>query len=76
MNRLDTLLESILDHPLEGLDESLPFAEVCDWDSIRQVQLVVGLQSTFEIDLTREEIQGLRSIADARSLLSARGITA
>lgn len=76
MNRLDTLMESVLDHSLEGVDEALPFADVCDWDSIRQVQLVVGLQTTFEIDLTREEIQGLRSIADARSILSARGITA
>ena len=75
MNKLTELLEEILEVPVETLDENAEFREVAEWDSLKHVRLVLGIQSEFGIDLDRDEIQRLTGLSQVRTVLSDHGVS-
>lgn len=57
----------------EQLTDDTPFRACESWDSLKHVQLVVGIQSRFDVDLSAEEIARLTSKRRIREVLQARG---
>ena len=74
MNKLAELLEEILEVPVETLQEHSEFHELIDWDSLKHVRVVVGIQSEFGIDLNRDEIELLTTLSGIRTVLSKHGV--
>lgn len=68
----DLMIELFADEA-DQLTDDTPFRECEGWDSLKHVQLVVGIQSRFEVDLTAEEIARLTSKRRVRDVLRARG---
>lgn len=57
----------------EALEVS-SFTELKCWDSLHYVQWVVGVQATFKISLTQDQILRLTSFAGLRDVLKEHGI--
>ncbi len=73
MNRLDQLLVEIFDDEAASIGDETLFPAVPGWDSLKHVELVVGIEARFDIDLTSEEIARLTSKSEVRQVLGARG---
>lgn len=59
---------------LESVDKTCSQSTCGKWDSMGQLNLVVELESQFDISLEPEEIGVMRSFDDIVSILQAKGI--
>lgn len=59
---------------LESVDKTCSQSTCDKWDSMGQLNLVVELESQFDISLEPEEIGVMRSFDDIVSILQAKGI--
>lgn len=73
MATLDQFVSELFDGEPPVGDETL-FADVAGWDSLKHVELIVGLETRFGIELTAEEIERLTSTRAAREILAARRV--
>jgi acyl carrier protein len=73
---LDQLLVEVFAESASDLGEDTPFNSVPGWDSLKHVELVVGVESRFSVDLTAAEIAGLTSKRGIRDVLLRRGCDA
>ena len=76
MQRLNNLITEILECDIDSLSDTTPFKEIGTWDSLKQLGLVVGIETIFQIQLSAEDIRKMSSLAEARRLLKERGINA
>lgn len=76
MRRLQETMARVLMCQTENLPhESLPLRDYADWDSLRHVALVVGLESDFQVKLSAEEIRMMTSAAEISRVLRGKGIS-
>ena len=73
MDKLDQLLAEILDDEAEALGPESPFTECPGWDSLKHVELIVGIETRFAVDLSAAEIASMRSKSSTRAVLAGRG---
>jgi acyl carrier protein len=73
MATLDQFVSELFDAEPPVGDETL-FADVAGWDSLKHVELIVGLETRFGIELTADEIERLTSKRAAREILAARRV--
>jgi acyl carrier protein len=73
VDELTQLLSELLDEEGDALGDETPFADCSAWDSLKHVELVVGIQARFDVDLTADEIGRMTSKRAAREVLMARG---
>jgi acyl carrier protein len=71
-NKLTEMLEEILEVPRETIDEDAELRQFPDWDSLKHVRLVVGLQTAYGVELDRDEIAQLTSLSRIRRVLQQR----
>ncbi len=72
--RLKTVLERTLGEDYMALEKTENFRDADFWDSVRYVNLVVGLQSEFKIQFEKKDIQQLFSVASIKSVLGRYGV--
>jgi len=72
--RLKSVLERVLDEDFETISDVSNFRDADFWDSLKYVTLVVGLESEFKIQLTKDDVQQLLSVRGIKSVLSRYGI--
>lgn len=72
MTKLDQLLSEILDDASLVADET-PFATLPEWDSMKHVELVVGLETRYGVELAATDIAAMTSRSSALAVLAARG---
>ncbi len=58
---------------LDTVDRTCSQTSCEKWDSMGQLNLVVELESEFDVSLEPEEIAGMRSFDDIISLLKSKG---
>lgn len=73
--KLKNLLEKVLDEDFESLTSADNFKNLEFWDSLKYVNLVVGLQAEFKVNLTKDDIQNLLSVNGIEAILSRYGKT-
>jgi len=72
--RIRHILAVVLEMPEHDIHESLAAEQTSNWDSIRQLNLVMALEDAFAVSFSSEELGSLtsyRAIADA---LAQRGV--
>jgi acyl carrier protein len=74
MAKLDQLVGELFEGEASAVGDDTLFADVPGWDSLKHVELIVGLESRFGIELTAEEIERLTSKRAAREILMARRV--
>jgi acyl carrier protein len=76
MSRLDALLAEIFSDDLAALGDDTRFSDLPDWDSLKHVELIVGIETRFGIQLESTDIARLTSRGTARDVLAAKGCDA
>jgi acyl carrier protein len=74
----DPLLETFaegLGLSADVLDEESSPDNVEEWDSLAAMNLVALIEDTFDVSLSTRDIMKMRTIALARSVLRAKGVT-
>lgn len=75
-NDIRTRLESVFREVFD--DENLQLADTLDresfeaWDSLGHIRLVSGIEESFGVTLTIDEIEGLTSVPQILALLAAK----
>jgi acyl carrier protein len=73
MSKLDGLLADIFGDDATSLGDDTRFADLVDWDSLKHVELIVGIETRFGVQLESAEIARLTSRAAALDVLAAKG---
>jgi acyl carrier protein len=73
VDTLSQLLSELFDEEADALGEDTPFADCSTWDSLKHVELVVGIETRFAVDLSAEEIARLTCKRATRELLATKG---
>ncbi len=66
-------IAEIFEEPLENIRPEIKKEEIAAWDSLGVLTLMAGLDETYEILLTEEEILELKSVEDVLNLLRKHG---
>ena len=72
--RIQSLLAPLfpeIERPLQAEDSPITLGP---WDSLRQVDIILAVEETFDITLTTAEIVQLRSVGALVEVLRARGL--
>lgn len=67
-----TVVRDKLRQPALEYDPAVRLAELPDFDSIVNVQIVLGLETAFGIMIDEEEIEAMLTLGDIRAILRAR----
>jgi acyl carrier protein len=55
--------------------ESLAYAQEPRWDSVGHMDLVVEIETTFDIMLATEEVIGMRNFLKAKEIVAGKGVS-
>jgi|HubBroStandDraft_1064217.scaffolds.fasta_scaffold266224_2 acyl carrier protein len=54
------------------LSSKMTAKDVAEWDSVRQVMIILGVEEKFGIRLSSREIDSLRNVGDFLTLINAK----
>ena len=72
--KLRTLIAQALMISVSQVTPDLAMQKSEAWDSLKHMELIVALEAACGFDLTFEEIVAMRSVADIKRVLAARGV--
>ena len=72
ISKMETIFQDILDNEDIKLSESTTAADVEDWDSLNHIQLVVGIEKSFKIKFTTQEINAWNKVGDIAASIKAK----
>lgn len=70
--RIVDLVAEVLQLSPDAVHEDLTMQDVPEWDSLRHVELITGLESEFGIDLGWEDIVAMQSIGAIHDVVRAK----
>ncbi len=69
---LNALLVEVLRIPSERLSDELTMQDVEEWDSLRQMELIVAVEETYQIELSGDDIANMASISGIRKTVESK----
>jgi acyl carrier protein len=76
MKQLKPILERAFEENLPLALSTTDFKSLDFWDSLKHMQLIVDLETQFNLSLSSDEILSIKSVQDIERLLASKGITA
>lgn len=74
VEKLNSLLSEILRIRVEDIGDGLSIGGSDTWDSLSHMQLVVGIEESFEIALTADEIVAMNNVGEIKRILHLKGV--
>ena len=62
IDRLRTVFLTVIDNPTVVFDKSLKLGETDGWDSFAQINLIIAIESSFDVEFDSDEISELVSV--------------
>ena len=72
---LEEIFADVFSIPLSTVVDALALEEIPTWDSMAHMLFIVRLEETYQVQFTGDEIADMRTVADTRAALTARGAT-
>ena len=72
--RLEEVISSILGVPAEALSEDSSTENTEGWDSLRQLSILLALESAYGISITTTEAIDMNSIAAIKAVLKRHNV--
>ena len=72
-DRLKAVIASFLDLELGQFEDSASPATISAWDSVKQIDIMLGVEEEFKVRFRDEEIATLTSYVAIRDALRGRG---
>ena len=73
-DKLIDLLADLFKIAPVSITDDLAMKDTDVWDSLKHMELVVGLEASFEIELSTDEIIAMQSVAEIKKILTTRGV--
>lgn len=73
---MDAVLADVLQMPAAGITDDLAMEDVEAWDSLKHMELIVALETAFDVQLTFDEIVAMRSVREIKRVLAERSAAA
>lgn len=70
---LATIFEDVFQHT-DLLTPATSPDDVSRWDSLQHIALIRAIETTFDIDLSLDEMMEMRTVGDIEAILQRRGI--
>ncbi len=67
--RLIEIICSVLNVSVESIDDLSMLKDIDTWDSLRHMELIVSIESEFNIELTYEDIVNMKSVGDIKKTI-------
>jgi acyl carrier protein len=74
LQQLKTAFSTALELPATIDHDTLAYRETPVWDSVAHMQLIVTIESTFDVMLETDDVLALSSFTVAKSILRRHGI--
>jgi len=71
--KLTTLLTDVLKVAPSNVTDELAMGNTEAWDSLKHMELIVAIETGYGLELSFDEIVAMKSVADIRKVLAARG---
>ena len=72
--RLEEVIGSVLNVPVEALSDDSSTENTPNWDSLRQLSILLALESAYGISITTDEAVNMNSIAAIKVVLKRHGV--
>ena len=72
--RLEEVIGSVLNVPVEALSDDSSTENTPNWDSLRQLSILLALESAYGISITTDEAVDMNSIAAIKVVLKRHGV--
>ena len=72
--RLKNIIATILEVPVERVTDDASTETLDNWDSVKQMDIMLGTEDEFKVQFKEEEIATLTSYRAIRDALTARGM--
>ena len=73
--RVRTIFADVFDDPDFQIRDDLKAEDVKGWDSLNHINLIVGIESEFDVQFDADEIGALSCVGDLFALLDRHGVT-
>ena len=74
--QLEALFANILREPVDNMNDETSPRNTRNWDSLKHIELVMAVESTYSVQFSMPEIASLSSLGNVRQLLQQKGIAA
>jgi acyl carrier protein len=74
--KLELLFSSVLQEPIDRLDEQTSPKVMTSWDSLRHIELVLAAEATYGVRFSTAEVATIRTLGCMRELLQHKGVAA
>lgn len=74
MNKLSTILSTVLKLDSSKITDELSMTTTSSWDSMKHMEIIVGIEEAYGIQLTFDEISEMRSVGAIRQVLELKGL--
>lgn len=64
LEKIQPIFRNIFDDDELMITESTVAADVEDWDSFAQMQIIMGIEELFEIKFSTDEVIGFKNVGD------------
>ena len=72
LNRFKTVFLSVIDDPTAVFDDSLRLGITVGWDSFAHINLIIAIESSFNVEFDSDEISELVSVAKISKSLAGK----
>lgn len=71
-NKLKVLLSDIFKIPVDDVLDDLTMKDSGFWDSLKHMELIVGIEDVFETELSSDEIVKMQSVGEIKQILKEK----
>ena len=72
--KLETLFASVLNEPVESINDETSPKNTGSWNSLKHVSLILAIENAFSVKFTMPEITSVNSVSSIKQLLQAKGV--
>jgi acyl carrier protein len=71
--RVETVFQEVFENENLVITDSSSAKNVENWDSLAQINIIVGLEEEFRIKFTTDEVASLANVGELKAALRAKG---
>ncbi len=72
LEQLQDIFRNNFDDDTIVLQEEMTSADIDEWDSLEQINLVVAIQDTFHVSFTIEEVNSMKNVGEMIRLILSK----
>lgn len=74
--KVEGVIAEVLQVPAAGITDDLAMQDLEAWDSLKHMELIVALETAFDVQLTFDEIVAMQSVGEIKRVLAGRSVAA